>query len=393
LKSHLVALAHAALIALNAPIHPIAYSVKQRKAVPTRWRSLVMRTSDGKYYPGLDHMRALAAFLVFGWHFTHGFHGLPAAFGPGLTPVLAPFNEGHCVVALFMCLSGYLFAKILDGKQVYWRAFYWNRFLRLAPLLIVVCAIRGALIAQYHPEGVESYAKSLVMGLIEPTWPNGGWSITVEIHFYLLLWIIIPLTRRWLPFLFLFLALGLGARILIYFSGGDVAHYAYSTIIGRIDQFILGIAAWEYRSHLKGRHVWIGMLSVAFFGFYQWFVSVGGYYATQGTQAVWIFVPTVEATFFSFLVVYYDTTFVFSRTWYWRLIEVIGATSYSIYLLHTFVVFDLANKVDGFLPGMATWEVAEAVALATFVIIVPAAWLSYRSVEMPFLQFRTKYTQ
>jgi peptidoglycan/LPS O-acetylase OafA/YrhL len=221
---------------------------------------------------------------------------------------------------------------------------------------------------------------------------NGAWSITVEIHFYLLLWIIISLKRRWLPSLFCFLVLGLCARVLIYEAGGDVEYYAYWTIIGRIDQFVLGIAAWEFRSLLRGRHLCMGVATVAFFGFYQWFVSLGGFYGTQGTHTVWIFIPTIEAAFFSLLVAYYDA-FAFSRAWYWRLIEAIGAASFSIYLLHNFVVFVLAQIASRYFPAMATWEIAEAVALSVFAVIVPIGWLSYRYVELPFLQFRRRYVR
>lgn len=350
-----------------------------------------MRSSTGDYYPGLDHLRALAAFLVFGWHFAHGFDGFPVPFGPSATPFLAPFNEGHCGVALFMCLSGYLFAKILDGKQVVWRSFYWNRFIRLAPLLIAALALKGALIARYHPTDLDAYGKSLIFGFVRPTWDLGAWSIAVEAHFYLILWIIIPLKRRWPPSLACFLALGFGTRLLIYAVGGNVEDYAYWTIIGRIDQFILGIAAWELRGLLLGRHGWMAVATVAFFGFYQWFVSIGGFYATQGNRAVWIFIPTIEAAFFSFLIAYYDTSFTFSRAWYWRLVECAGAASYSVYLLHTFVVFDLAGMAYRHVPGIADWQIAEAVALATFAMAVPVAWLSYRYLELPFLRFRTRY--
>jgi peptidoglycan/LPS O-acetylase OafA/YrhL len=350
-----------------------------------------VRSSAGQYYPGLDHLRAVAAFLVFGWHFSHGFSGHPAPFGPSATPFLGPLNEGHCGVALFMCLSGYLFAKILDGKPVIWRGFYWNRFIRLAPLIVVVFVLRGVMIACAYPAGLEGYLMTLVAGFVRPVWPNGAWSITVEIHFYLLLWMIIPLKRRWLASLFGFLALGLAARCLIYEAGGDVEYYAYSTIVGRIDQFVLGIAAWEFRGLLRGRHIWMGVATVAFFGFYQWFVSIGGYYATQGTRGIWIVIPTIEGAFFAFLVAYYDA-FTFSRAWYWRLVEAIGAASFSIYLLHTFVVFGLAEIASRTLPGMATWEIAEAVALVVFTAVLPVAWLSYRFVERPFLQYRTRYT-
>jgi rhamnosyltransferase len=350
-----------------------------------------VRSSTGEYYPGLDHLRALAAFLVFGWHFSHGFTGHPAPFGPSATPFFGPFNEGHCGVALFMCLSGYLFAKILDGKLVIWRGFYWNRFVRLAPLVAVVFVLRGWMIASGHSVSLGTYLLSLVVGFVQPVWPNGAWSITVEIHFYLLLWLIIPLRRRWPASLFGLLALGLAARSLIYGAGGDVEFYAYWTIAGRIDQFVLGIAAWEFRGLLRGRHLWMGVAIVAFFGFYQWFADIGGFYATQGTRAIWIVIPTIEAAFFSFLVAYYDA-FAFSRAWYWRLIEAVGSASFSIYLLHIFVVFGLAEIANRSLPAMATWEIAEAVAFVVFAGLFPVAWLSYRFVEQPFLQFRTRYT-
>lgn len=350
-----------------------------------------MRSSGGQYYPGLDHLRAFAAFLVFGWHFSHGQSGNPAPFGSSATSFLAPFNEGHTGVALFLCLSGYLFAKILDGKQVVWKSFYWNRFIRLAPLLITVMVIEGAFIAYGDPDYLSGYVISILTGFLAPTWPNGAWSIAVEIHFYLLLWIIIPLMRRWRASLACFLALGVGGRLLVYGVGADVQYYAYWTLIGRIDQFILGIAAWEFRGLLRARHVWMASAAVAFFGFYQWFVSLGGFYGTLGNRAVWIFVPTVEAVFFSFLVAYYDTSFAFSRAWYWRLIEAAGAASYSIYLLHVFVVFDLAAAAEKHLPAMASWEIAEAVAVVGFAFVFPFAWLSYRYMELPFLRFRTRY--
>ena len=292
-----------------------------------------MRSSSGQYYPGLDHLRALAAFLVFGWHFTHGFNGFPAPHGLSATPFLAPFNEGHCGVALFMCLSGYLFAKILDGKQVVWSAFYWNRVLRIAPLLIAVFVMRGVLTACWEPERLASCFQDVSTGLIEPIrWDLGAWSIAIEIHFYCILWIIVLLERRWPLSPLCFLAVGLGTRVLIYMMGGDVAHFAYWTLVGRIDQFILGMFAWRYRAIFTRGHLAMVMAVIAFFTFYQWFLSIGGYSGTRGNNAVWIILPTVEASFFSFLVVYYDTTFTFSRAWYWRLLETIGAVSYSIYL-------------------------------------------------------------
>src|SRR5215471_8796230 len=101
-----------------------------------------MRSSSGAHFIALDHVRALAAFMVFAWHFTHGSNGYPVAYE--YVPAIIPFallDEGHVGVALFMVLSGYLFAKLLDGKSVNYPAFLWNRFLRLVPLLVFVILI------------------------------------------------------------------------------------------------------------------------------------------------------------------------------------------------------------------------------------------------------------
>ncbi len=69
-------------------------------------------------------MRAIAAFMVFVWHFCHGKTGTPVPFdaAPAFFP-LAVLEEGHTGVSLFMVLSGYLFQKLLDGKVIQWRAF------------------------------------------------------------------------------------------------------------------------------------------------------------------------------------------------------------------------------------------------------------------------------
>ena len=95
-----------------------------------------MKASSGEHYVALDHIRALAAFLVFTWHFTHTTNGSPVSFRyvPALF-VFAPLDEGHTGVSLFMTLSGYLFAKLLAGRQIDYSAFLWNRILRLAHII------------------------------------------------------------------------------------------------------------------------------------------------------------------------------------------------------------------------------------------------------------------
>jgi peptidoglycan/LPS O-acetylase OafA/YrhL len=90
-----------------------------------------MRSSSGVHCIALDHVRAFAVLMVFAWHFTHGTNGYPVPFHyvPSLFP-FALFDEGHTSVALFMTLSGYLFALLLAGKSIRYKTFLKNRTLR-----------------------------------------------------------------------------------------------------------------------------------------------------------------------------------------------------------------------------------------------------------------------
>src|SRR4051812_6833963 len=137
-----------------------------------------MKSSTGSHFIALDHVRALAAFIVFAWHFTHATKGYPIPFEyvPAVFP-LSILDEGHTGVALFMALSGYLFAKLLDGKSINYRAFIWNRALRLLPLLVLVIFIVGIKKFFLH-ESLRSYAYIVARGPVFPYLPNGGWSIT-----------------------------------------------------------------------------------------------------------------------------------------------------------------------------------------------------------------------
>ena len=81
--------------------------------------------------------------MVLLWHFLHYNNGYPVPFENDPIFFLSIFNEGHTGVALFMTLSGYLFSKLLDEKRIWWTAFFYNRALRLLPLLIFVIIVVG----------------------------------------------------------------------------------------------------------------------------------------------------------------------------------------------------------------------------------------------------------
>jgi peptidoglycan/LPS O-acetylase OafA/YrhL len=346
-----------------------------------------MRSSSGAYYVGLDHLRGLAAFLVFEWHFIH--LSVPYNNVPAFWP-LSILEEGHCGVALFMTLSGYLFAKLLDGHHVIYKWFFWNRMLRLAPLLIAVIIINGAI--NYHDD-LLNYVKIITQGLVLPLLPNGQWSIAVEAHFYLLLPLLLFLLRRSPAYAALIIFIAITIRAIVLWRTGETQLLASYTIFGRIDQFVLGIAAFNLRDLIKGQHIAMIAAVAAFSLFYHSFNAAGGFYlitSYPSPSPVWIVMPTVDGLFFCFLIAYYDSTFKFRDVGISGLLAKIGTCSYSIYLLHFFVVIGMQKMMAHVIP-LTNFYIATAAATLAFCAFAPIAWISYRYYETFFLRFRRGY--
>jgi len=348
-----------------------------------------MRSSSGQHFIALDHVRALAAFMVFTWHFIHGAHGKPVPYGyaPALFPA-ALLDEGHVGVALFMTLSGYLFAKLLTGRQVAYGAFLWNRVLRLLPLLLVVLAL-GGLRLRHAGLSIDTYMQSIMWGWLLPTLPSGAWSITVEFHFYCILPLLLWMSEksRWLPLSIIVGAIAL--RAAIYLARGEVESLAYWTIIGRIDQFVLGMLAFRFRAAISGRHAWAVAILLIFSAFYWCIDFFGGAYRMPA--ALWIVLPTIEGFAFAALIAWYDNSFAQRLSTLSRFIGHMGEYSYSIYLLHVLVVFKAAPFIDTHVMRMSNFYVACVWSLVCFLAMAPIGYLSYHFVELPFLRLRRPY--
>ncbi len=358
-----------------------------------------MKATSGEHYVALDHVRAVAAMLVFVWHFTHGHQGSPVPFeGAPFWGPLVLFDEGHVGVALFMTLSGYLFAKLLDGKRVVYHLFFWNRALRLLPLLLLVIAINAAQVAMTstQPGATLEFLQTIPRGFLLPTWPNGGWSITVELHFYLLLPGLLLLARRSSAGLWAVLAVALLIRMGYHAWTGEVQSLAYATIFGRIDQFALGIIAFQGRARFSGRHVLAGVIACAFISLYWWFDRNGGFFlrpAYPSPSRLWIVLPTLEGAAFAALIAWYDNSFAHRTHPLSRLFALLGEYSYSIYLLHFFFVFAVAQWIHVHVIDLSNFYIALPVALLGFFAMMPVSYLSMRFVERPFLRLRRRYTR
>jgi peptidoglycan/LPS O-acetylase OafA/YrhL len=334
----------------------------------------------------------VAVFIVFTWHFANVNYANNGYDTPVPIFPLSLLSEGHTGVAIFMTLSAYLFAKLLDGKKIDYKRFLWNRFIRLVPLLAVVLLIVGLTIAL--PSGkILLYIQTLLAGVVQPVLPNGAWSITTEFHFYLLLPLLLLLASRSRYALLVVLLSTILLRIVLYHQLGQIQILAYSTIIGRIDQFLLGIITYQFRGCFTRKHVFVASI-VGFFAVLYWqFDLQGGFYHNSGFPShspVWIYMPTLEGVAYAAAIAWYDNSFEHPTGRLSRFIAAIGTYSYSIYLLHFFFFPYLATTINHYVD-LSNIYLALLASPIAFLVMIPIGYMSHRFVESPFFRFRTKY--
>jgi peptidoglycan/LPS O-acetylase OafA/YrhL len=352
------------------------------------------KSADGRWH-ALDQIRAVAAFLVFVWHFSHWSDGTPVPFeGAPNLPLAALLDEGHTGVALFMCLSGYLFAKLLDGKAIRYRTFLEARATRLLPLLLFVFAT-NLMLASFKGEPLTPLLRGMVSGMVLPNWPNGGWSILTEIHFYLILPLLLSMRKRNPLVLPLIVGGAIVLRLGVFGLHGSVQTLAYGTIFGRIDQFVLGILAYDQRRQIAANPALPVIALAAIGAFYYAFDFAGGLYQLQGhpsASPIWIMIPTVEALCYSTLIAWYDQSGIASaETAPGKAMLVLGKYSYGIYLLHFYFVHRLATFIDERVMDISNFYLAALWAIPAFAAMLMPAILTNRLIERPFQSRKRRY--
>jgi peptidoglycan/LPS O-acetylase OafA/YrhL len=351
-----------------------------------------MRSTEGLYFSQLDHVRAFAAYLVFMWHFLHMTPNYPVPYASAPIFPFALFDEGHTGVALFMTLSGYLFAKLVADKQIDFGNFLWSRAMRLAPLLLVCI---GAWVAIGYLSGDPIPLRDIVGGVLLPTWPRGTWSISIELHFYLLFPLLLFAARRYGPLALLgVIAAAVALRIDWWLTFGEAQHISYWTIFGRIDQFVFGMLFAMLPLRDRPLKIFSVVALIAFLVFWQIFDAMGGYYNHTGAPSsglVWIFIPTLEGLVWASLIAVYERLPITLPQLVDRGLAKIGEWSYSIYLLHFFPIVLTRNLFWERQGSADDFYLAFAIANLAFLAFLPVAAASYILFEKKFLVYRRPY--
>ena len=365
-----------------------------------------MRSPNIRYFLAIDHLRAYAALLIVFYHGLHLFSyeaRFHQAFGPehwlqSNNPLIAALAEGHTAVALFMVLSGFILTYGSLDTAVDYRQFIRNRLLRTYPLfLLLVFAGIAAAPQDFHwlsfLQSVFGLA-NLPGALVAPPFTSMLWTIAVEWQFYVLFpLIIVVLKTGWTRNLIGLLAVLVLFRSVAVLSGGDARDMSYMTILGRLDQFLIGMwTAWFFRGHpltaARGAAVTFVSL-VGIVALLTAFNAVGGWPVVANWKILW---PTLEAGLWAAFLVGY-VNFANNAHGLWSRVMVwIGTISYSIYLIHFMVIYTMLKFA---LPIAFTARPVVDALLNTALIALPItlaiATLTYRFVELPFLRLRRGY--
>jgi peptidoglycan/LPS O-acetylase OafA/YrhL len=125
---------------MRVPVEPGDTTEVSPASITSGPRSVLLK----REMPGLDVLRGVAILSVFCFHGLKWFLPPGAATGPHVRQIGQAVSFGWLGVNLFFVLSGFLITGILldtRTKKNYWSSFYIRRFLRIAPLYLVVLAI------------------------------------------------------------------------------------------------------------------------------------------------------------------------------------------------------------------------------------------------------------
>jgi peptidoglycan/LPS O-acetylase OafA/YrhL len=175
--------------------------------------------------------------------------------------------------------------------------------------------------------------------------------------------------------------------------GTNIRDLSYWTIVGRIDQFLIGMLIARIYAREEDRpQFWRFILLPAFalvVASLWWFNRHGGWPRVTWWKVLW---PTWEGACWGLVILGY---LAFAPRLPARLSGVLsrlGETSFSLYMTHGIVISLLVPRHWYYSAGSAYWGDA---LVSTLLILLPAtiviSFLTYHVIERPFLELRVRY--
>lgn len=319
---------------------------------------------EAGFLPRAEALRGLAALSVLAYHSASQVYDLIAT---GLAPVV-----------VFFVLSGFVLSKALDRNRVI-STFLRHRAFRLLPAAALTVLLMSALYWQFgfYTGYLPSYdpVNILLNALLLRSDINGPmWSLTVEAAAIPL---ILICHRLFHAFGYPPLAILTTFLFALSFWGAYVHLLGGVTNLAPLYSFVFGMMAHFYRSSrdLKEQRfsqaIELGALFLIVFA------------GCRKQTGYTIFAETVSATALLIFTASTTGSTIFGRVLDMGFVRFLGRISYSFYLLHL-LGLSIALRV---LPQMTSLSYAVSLFVVSAGATIPMAWVMWRFVEVPFIQF------
>ncbi len=357
----------------------------------------VVESKNINHIPRLDHLRFFAAALIVLYHFYHSAIPLEAR---GTNVLLNVISEGSSAVAIFFVLSGFIFGLIGYDKKIRYVDFVWSRVIRIYPLYIfALLLLIGANRNRFSSVDFITLLFPVFDSGSLPGLPGFGqlWTVGLEFQFYLIFpFLAAFVARNGYRYLLGLVLLAIGLRVLYFVQTGSVRDISYWTLLGRIDEFALGIGAaavYMRRRHLFSNPLHLVLAIALALGALQWLVAWGGYF--NGAKSIlWVVWPTIGGLVWAYLLLSYVSCRIRMPGFLDKSLDKLGALSFSIYVMHSFALywtqkywavwtFTKRTDLDAALRGI----------LICLPLAVGIAWCTYHLIEKQFFVFRRKYVE
>lgn len=373
-----------------------------------------MRSSNRRYLPRLDILRAVAAWWVV---MHHCFTMIPTAmlsetaWTGSLNPLPVVATAAWWAITLFLVVSGFSIGMGLRDHRILWSGFLAARWLRIAPLylvLLVLGIVTGArTMAQISGVPVDPLRSLLESVSMLPfakawtpfPWLATAWSVRIEAALYLFVPLLIWLARRLRPALCVpavltgcVLLIALGMRLT-----DDARAVLYAGVPGRLLEFSAGLLIAYYLTGRVPRSIarvcgWCGIL-----GFLVMSVvsnRLGGEHVINGEPRVLFFMGSLLASLCLLLWAASDRRD--PRGWLAAAGVRLGQWSYSTYMWHFTIMTFIGIPVTVYVNrafGLSLWPRLLLGTTVTAVVTAAVSYASFRWIESPFLRLRPRYVR
>jgi peptidoglycan/LPS O-acetylase OafA/YrhL len=216
------------------------------------------------------------------------------------------------------------------------------------------------------------------------------WAISVEFAFYLMFpFLCVILKKNGVSTFVAMIVVLIVFRGLATIFGGNPRDFSYFTLLGRLDQFLIGmlLGALSGAKPEQRPNLWLFPLTALFWSVILWqFNQMGGWPLVVWWKILW---PTIEALLAALFIYSYLRFSFYIPSPIATTLRGIGVISYSLYLVHMIVITLVLDQAPQFtwMPHSATWLIAGLIIPGTFLL----ATLTYFAIERPFLGLRRRY--